>query len=47
MTPTSSGSLLAVLIATSFASGLNLYATVGSLVLLARTDLVSLPPSLI
>lgn len=46
MIATSTSSILAVLIATSFASGLNVYATVASLGLLARTDLVSLPPSL-
>lgn len=38
--------LLAVVVATSFAAGLNTYATVATLGLLARTGVVSLPPSL-
>jgi Domain of unknown function (DUF4126) len=38
--------LSAILIATSFAAGLNVYATVATLGLLARTDLVALPPAL-
>jgi len=40
------GQLLALIVATSFAAGLNVYATVATLGLLARADLVSLPPSL-
>ena len=38
--------LLPVIIATSFAAGINVYATVLTLGLLSRTDLVSLPPAL-
>jgi Domain of unknown function (DUF4126) len=38
--------LLAFLVSTSFAAGLNLYATVATLGLLERTGLLSLPPSL-
>jgi hypothetical protein len=38
--------LFALVVATSFAAGLNIYATVATLGLLARADLVSLPPSL-
>jgi hypothetical protein len=45
MTP-SSEELAAFLIAVSFAAGLNVYATVATLGLLARTGLVPLPPSL-
>ena len=37
---------MAILIAISFAAGLNVYATVASLGLLARSHLVALPPSL-
>lgn len=42
----SAGSLVAILIAISFAAGLNVYATVASLGLMARAHLVILPPSL-
>ena len=38
--------LPAILVATSFAAGLNVYATVATLGLLARFDLVGLPPAL-
>lgn len=38
--------LLALLVATSFAAGLNVYATVGTLGILAHTGYVELPPSL-
>jgi hypothetical protein len=38
--------LVAVLLATCFAAGLNLYATVATLGLLARAGVLSLPPSL-
>jgi len=38
--------LAALVVATSFASGLNVYATVATLGLLARAGVVSLPPSL-
>lgn len=38
--------LVAVLLATSFAAGLNVYATVATLGLLARAGVLSLPPSL-
>jgi len=38
--------LFALIVATSFAAGLNTYATVATLGLLARAELVSLPPSL-
>lgn len=38
--------LAALLVATSFAAGLNVYATVATLGLLARADLVALPPAL-
>jgi len=38
--------LVALLIAVSFAAGLNLYATVATLGLLAHTSLLTLPPSL-
>jgi hypothetical protein len=38
--------LAALVVATSFAAGLNVYATVATLGLLARADLISLPPSL-
>jgi len=38
--------LLPVIIATSFAAGINVYATVLTLGLLSRADLVSLPPAL-
>jgi len=38
--------LIALLAATSFAAGLNVYATVATLGLLARADLVTLPPAL-
>lgn len=40
------GQLVALIVATSFAAGLNVYATVATLGLLARADLVSLPQSL-
>lgn len=38
--------IVALLVATSFAAGLNVYATVATLGILGRTDLVTLPPSL-
>ena len=38
--------LPAILVATSFAAGLNVYATVATLGLLSRTNLVALPPAL-
>src|SRR5579864_8670214 len=38
--------LPSILVATSFAAGLNVYATVATLGLLARFDLVGLPPAL-
>src|SRR6266852_3963938 len=38
--------LLALLVATSFAAGLNLYATVATLGLLSRAGVLPLPPSL-
>src|SRR5882757_1201644 len=38
--------LFGLLVATSFAAGLNVYATVGTLGLLAHTGLLSLPPGL-
>ena len=38
--------LVALLVATSFAAGLNLYATIATLGMLARFRLLSLPPSL-
>ena len=38
--------LAALVVATSFAAGLNLYATVATLGLLARADVIALPPSL-
>ena len=38
--------LLALVVATSFAAGLNIYATVATLGLLARTGVVTLPPAL-
>jgi hypothetical protein len=38
--------LLALLVAISFAAGLNVYATAGSLGLLARTGVLHLPGSL-
>lgn len=45
MTPTTD-TLLAILIATCFAAGLNAYATVATLGLLARADVLVLPPAL-
>ena len=42
----STGRLLALVVATTFAAGLNTYATVATLGLLARADVVTLPPSL-
>jgi hypothetical protein len=42
----SAGSIVAVLIAVSFAAGLNVYATVAALGLLARFHVVTLPPGL-
>jgi Domain of unknown function (DUF4126) len=42
----SASSIVAVLIAVSFAAGLNVYATVAALGLLARFHVVSLPPAL-
>ena len=38
--------LTAILVATSFAAGLNVYATVATLGLLSRTNVVALPPAL-
>ena len=38
--------LPAILVATSFAAGLNVYATVATLGLLSRTNVVALPPAL-
>jgi hypothetical protein len=40
------GELAPILIAISFAAGLNVYATVGTLGLLARAEVLTLPPSL-
>jgi hypothetical protein len=40
------GELAPILIAVSFAAGLNVYATVATLGLLARADVLTLPPSL-
>lgn len=42
----STSHLLALVVATSFAAGLNTYATVATLGLLARASVLSLPPSL-
>ena len=42
----SAETLLAMVVAVSFAAGLNLYATVATLGLLARTNLLTLPPSI-
>jgi hypothetical protein len=39
-------SIAALIIASSFAAGLNIYATVFTLGVLARTSLVQLPPGL-
>lgn len=44
--PFSPEQLAALIVATSFAAGLNLYATLATLGLLARADVISLPPSL-
>src|SRR5437773_4573351 len=44
--PFSPRQLAALVVATSFASGLNVYATVATLGLLARAGIVELPPSL-
>jgi hypothetical protein len=44
--PLNHSELAALLVATSFAAGLNVYATVATLGLLARADLISLPPAL-
>ena len=44
--PSSLQQLLPVIIATSFAAGINVYATVLTLGLLARANLVALPPAL-
>jgi hypothetical protein len=44
--PFNPGQLAALLVAISFAAGLNVYATVATLGLLARADLVPLPPAL-
>jgi len=44
--PFSARQLAALVVATSFASGLNVYATVATLGLLARAGIVELPPSL-
>ena len=38
--------IVAAVVATSFAAGLNVYATVATLGLLARTEVLSLPPAL-
>lgn len=38
--------VLAMLVATSFAAGLNVYATLATLGVLARTDVIDLPPAL-
>ncbi len=42
----STGEIVAIVAAASFASGLNVYATVGTLGLLARTGVLPLPPAL-
>jgi hypothetical protein len=42
----SGDALLAILVTTSFAAGLNVYATVATLGLLARASVLTLPPSL-
>src|SRR5207245_11031285 len=42
----SASELLALLVATSFAAGLNLYATVATLGLLSRAGVLPLPPAL-
>jgi hypothetical protein len=44
--PLSGTALTSFLVATSFAAGLNVYATVAALGLLARADMLALPPSL-
>lgn len=44
--PLGGNELVALVVATSFAAGLNVYATVGTLGLLARADAVVLPPML-
>lgn len=44
--PVTSREIVPLLIATSFAAGLNVYATVGTLGLLARSGVVTLPPAL-
>ena len=44
--PFSHAELAALLVATSFAAGLNVYATVATLGVLARADLINLPPAL-
>ncbi|HSG01440.1 MAG TPA: DUF4126 domain-containing protein, partial [Vicinamibacterales bacterium] len=40
------GEIVALIVATSFAAGLNVYATVATLGLLERTGLIALPPEL-
>ena len=44
--PWSTSRLVALLVASCFAAGLNVYATVATLGLLARTQAIDLPPSL-
>jgi hypothetical protein len=44
--PLSTGRVAALLVASCFAAGLNVYATVATLGLLARTQAIDLPPSL-
>src|SRR5262245_38980630 len=44
--PFSSQELLSIAIGAAFAAGLNVYATVGALGLLARAEVISLPPAL-
>ena len=44
--PISGGDLAAVIVATSFAAGLNVYATVATLGLLGRANLLAIPPGL-
>jgi uncharacterized protein DUF4126 len=44
--PLSTGRVAALLVASCFAAGLNIYATVATLGLLARTQAIDLPPSL-
>ncbi len=44
--PVAGPEIVAIVVGASFAAGLNVYATVATLGLLARADLVSLPPAL-